>query len=236
MRSEAGAFRAVLGIGPVGLLGAMKLATAGFHTYVYSREVPPNPRIDLVDAIGATYVSSQTTTFLRLAAQMGNIDLVYEVVGHSHFALQALQVLGANGIFVLTGVPGLQAFVEADPARRCATWCSRNQVLLGTVNAGSEAFDPRSEILMSSGGAGRPWYATHRRALPAGAGTGPIPGLATGIKSVIAFEDLRDCSPPVAVTGAARQSSGWPRRPPAHDQQGDVRAHRQIRMSASLRR
>ena len=49
----------VLGIGPVGLLGAMKLAAAGFTTYVYSREVPPNPRIDLVDAIGATYVSSQ---------------------------------------------------------------------------------------------------------------------------------------------------------------------------------
>ena len=53
----------VLGIGPVGLLGAMTLATAGFTTYVYSRELPPSPRIDLVDAIGATYASSQTTTF-----------------------------------------------------------------------------------------------------------------------------------------------------------------------------
>ena len=84
----------VLGIGPVGLLGAMTLATAGFTTYVYSRELPPSPRIDLVDAIGATYASSQTTTFPDLAAQIGNIDLVYEAVGHSHFALQALQVLG----------------------------------------------------------------------------------------------------------------------------------------------
>ncbi len=55
----------VLGIGPVGLLGAMTLATAGFTTYVYSREVPPSPRIDLVTAIGATYVSSQTATFAR---------------------------------------------------------------------------------------------------------------------------------------------------------------------------
>jgi threonine dehydrogenase-like Zn-dependent dehydrogenase len=86
----------VLGIGPVGLLGAMKLAAAGFTTYVYSREVPPNPRIDLVGAIGATYVSSQTTTFPRLAAQIGNIDLVYEAVGQSYFALQALQP-GAAG-------------------------------------------------------------------------------------------------------------------------------------------
>ena len=118
----------------------MVLATAGFTTYVYSRELPPSPRIDLVDAIGATYVSSQTTTFGELAEKIGNIDLVYEAVGHSHFALQALQVLGTNGIFVLTGVPGLQAFVEADPARLMRSMVLRNQVLLGTVNAGPEAF------------------------------------------------------------------------------------------------
>ena len=71
---------------------------------------------------------------------MGNIDLVYEAVGQSYFALQALQVLGANGIFVLTGVPGLQAFIEADPARLMRDMVLKNQVLLGTVNAGPDAF------------------------------------------------------------------------------------------------
>ena len=43
------------------------MATAGFTTYVYSRELPPSPRIDLVTAIGATYVSTQATTFADLA-------------------------------------------------------------------------------------------------------------------------------------------------------------------------
>ena len=130
----------VLGIGPVGLLGAMVLASAGFTTYVYSRELPPSPRIDLVAAIGATYVSSQAATFTDLAGKIGNIDLVYEAVGHSHFALEALQVLGTNGIFVLTGVPGMQAFIEADPARLMRDMVLKNQVLLGTVNAGADAF------------------------------------------------------------------------------------------------
>ncbi len=36
--------------------------------------------------------------------QIGNVDLVYEAVGHSHFALEVLKVLGINGIFVLTGI------------------------------------------------------------------------------------------------------------------------------------
>jgi threonine dehydrogenase-like Zn-dependent dehydrogenase len=66
--------------------------------------------------------------------------LVYEAVGHSHFALEALGVLGTNGIFVLTGVPGMQAFVETDPARLMRDMVLKNQVLLGTVNAGPEAF------------------------------------------------------------------------------------------------
>jgi glucose 1-dehydrogenase len=179
----------VLGLGPVGLLGAMTLAAAGFTTYVYSREEPPSPRIDLVTAIGATYVSSQAATFPQLAAQIGNIDLVYEAVGHSHFALQALQVLGTNGIFVLTGVPGLQDLIQADPARLMRDMVLKNQVLLGTVNAGPEAFAAALRDLD-----------IFRRRWPAVVGTliaGRYPpeqapelilGRPAGIKSVIAFD------------------------------------------------
>jgi threonine dehydrogenase-like Zn-dependent dehydrogenase len=130
----------VLGAGPVGLLGAMTLSVAGFRTYVYSRELPPTPRTDLVGAVGATYVSSQAVGFSDLAGQIGNIDLIYEAVGHSHFALEALQHLGQNGIYILTGVPGLQAFAETDPATTMRNMVLKNQVLLGTVNAGSDAF------------------------------------------------------------------------------------------------
>jgi glucose 1-dehydrogenase len=178
----------VLGIGPVGLLGAMVLATVGFTTYVYSRELPPSPRIDLVEAIGATYVSSQASTFPELAEKIGNIDLVYEAVGHSHFALQALRVLGTNGIFVLTGVPGLQAFVEADPASLMRDMVLRNQVLLGTVNAGPDAF---AAALADLDRFRRRWPAVTATLI---AGRYPpeqapelILGRPAGIKSVIAF-------------------------------------------------
>jgi glucose 1-dehydrogenase len=179
----------VLGLGPVGLLGAMTLAAAGFTTYVYSREEPPNPRIDLVTAIGATYVSTQTTTFPQLAEQIGNIDLVYEAVGHSHFALQGLQALGTNGIFVLTGVPGLQDFIQADPARLMRDMVLKNQVLLGTVNAGPEAF---AAALRDLDAFRRRWPAVVRTLI---AGRYPpeqapelILGRPGGIKSVIAFD------------------------------------------------
>ena len=179
----------VLGIGPVGLLGAMMLASAGFTTYVYSRELPPSPRIDLVAAIGATYVSSQAATFTELAEKIGNIDLVYEAVGHSHFALEALQVLGTNGIFVLTGVPGMQAFIEADPARLMRDMVLKNQVLLGTVNAGADAF---ASALRNLDAFRLRWPAVVAALI---AGRYPpeqapdlILGRPTGIKTVIAFD------------------------------------------------
>jgi len=213
----------VLGIGPVGLLGAMALVSAGFTTYVYSREVPPHPRIDLVAAIGATYISAQAVTFAQLAEQVGNIDLVYEAAGHSHFALQALQVLGTNGIFVLTGVPGLQAFIQADPARLMRDMVLKNQVLLGTVNAGAEAF---ASALRNLDLFQRRWPEAVRTLIagryPPEQATELIPGRPTGIKTLIAFAlaqwqpirwplaiDIGKNGIPVASTNARTCSSAW---------------------------
>ncbi len=130
----------VLGAGPVGLLGAMALRSAEFETFIYSRQQEPDPRIAVAKAIGATYLSSQTLPPSQLEAHIGPIDLVYEAVGHSLLALEVLRALGPNGIYVLTGVPGLQTLIEADPAELLREMVLKNQVVLGTVNAGPQAF------------------------------------------------------------------------------------------------
>ena len=128
----------------------------------------------------------------QLTGKIGNIDLIYEAVGHSHFALEALKMLGTNGIFVLTGVPGLQAFVQADPARLMREMVLKNQVLLGTVNAGPEAF---AAALRDLDLFRRRWPAVVRTLI---AGRYPpeqapdlILGRPAGIKSVIAFDVSR---------------------------------------------
>ena len=163
-------------IGPVGVLGAMTLAMAGFTTYVYSREVPPNPRINLVNAIGATYVSSQAAAFPDLAAQIGNIDLVYEAVGHSHFALRALQVLGTNGIFVVTGVPGLQALTRVRSGSPDAEHGAQEPDAAGHGQRrarGLRVRAARSRCLPAALAGRGP--NPHRRTLSPRAGTGPDP-------------------------------------------------------------
>ena len=141
-RSQGRGHRAlVLGAGPIGLLGSMALRTAEFETFIYSRQQTPDPRIEIAQAIGATYLSSQDVPTSQLEARIGPIDLVYEAAGHSLLALEVLHALGPNGIFVLTGVPGRQALIQADLATLFREMVLKNQVVLGTVNAGPHDFD-----------------------------------------------------------------------------------------------
>ncbi len=131
----------VLGAGPVGLLGAMALVNSGFETYVYAREPVPNPKADVLQMIGAKYLSAQTHSLEALAWQVGNVDLVYEATAASRLAFDMIQHLGTNGIFVFTGVPGRKAPVEIDTDLMMRNLVLKNQVVFGTVNAGRGAFE-----------------------------------------------------------------------------------------------
>jgi threonine dehydrogenase-like Zn-dependent dehydrogenase len=131
----------VIGAGPVGLLGAMALVNAGFTTTVYSRGAAPNPKAAIVAAIGATYVDAEQVSIDELARQVGNIDLVYEAAGASQVAFEAMRVLGTNGIFAFTGVPGRRGPVAIDTDLLMRNLVLKNQVVLGTVNAGREIFE-----------------------------------------------------------------------------------------------
>ena len=131
----------VLGAGPVGLLGAMALVLGGFKTYVYSRGAKPNPKADLAESFGATYVSSDDHNVDQLAEVVGNIDVVYEAVGASALAFEVMKVLGTNAIFVFTGVPGRKAPIAVDTDRIMRQLVLKNQVVFGTVNANREAFE-----------------------------------------------------------------------------------------------
>ena len=141
-QAQANCHRAVvLGAGPVGLLGAMALVNSGFHTYVYSREPAPNSKSILVEAFGAKYLSSQTTSIDQLGEVVDNIDLIYEATGASSLSFAMMKVLGTNGIFVFTGVPGRKGAIEVDTDLMMRNLVLKNQVIFGTVNAGRDSFE-----------------------------------------------------------------------------------------------
>jgi len=141
---KAAAYRhraVVLGAGPVGLLGAMALVNNDFDTYVYSRESAPNPKSQLLESIGAHYISSEKITPEMLPQQVGNIDLVYEATGASNVSFEMMKYLGTNGIFIFTGVPGRKGPIEVETDLIMRNLVLKNQVVFGTVNAGRDSFE-----------------------------------------------------------------------------------------------
>ncbi len=178
----------VLGAGPVGLLGAMALRARDFETIVYAREAAPNEKSAVVEAIGATYVSSNDVPPAEIAARFGAIDVVYEAAGASKVAFETMQALGANSIFVFTGVPGRKGPVEIDTDLLMRNLVLRNQMILGTVNAGRDAFEA---AIRDVGEFGRRWPKA-LRALISGRHAPEeyrelLLGRPSGIKHVIAF-------------------------------------------------
>jgi threonine dehydrogenase-like Zn-dependent dehydrogenase len=177
----------VLGAGAVGLLGAVALRNLGFDTYVYDRAPRPHPKSDLVESIGAHYVAEQELQeFTHL---IGNVELVYEATGASQLAFRAMRVLGPNSIFIFTGVPALgeASHVDTDAIMRNAVL--KNQVILGTVNAGKEAFEAAIGALSAIN---QRWPAALQALItgryPLDAYRDLLLGQPGGIKNVLTFE------------------------------------------------
>jgi threonine dehydrogenase-like Zn-dependent dehydrogenase len=139
----------VLGAGPIGLLGAMKLVDGKFKTWVYSLDKADSPNVRIVSAIGARFVSSAEHPPADLPKRVGNISLVYEATGVAKISFDVLSVLGVNGVFIFTGVPGVKAPIEIDAERIMHNLVLNNQVICGTVNAGRGSFEEGVHDLVS---------------------------------------------------------------------------------------
>lgn len=137
----------VLGAGPIGLLGAMLFISKGFETIIYSRSPIPNEKATLAQEIGATYVSSMETRPEVLARQYGPIDVVYEAVDAAAIAIEILQYLNRNAIYLFTSPATPEEPFGIDASQALRTLTMRNQVIVGTVNAGPATFTAAIEDL-----------------------------------------------------------------------------------------
>src|SRR5262249_56177941 len=115
---------------------------ADFETHVWSLEPESSPQAALLAAAGVRYASAGREPLVQLGARLGNVDVLYEATGAPQVIFQALEALGHNGVLVLTGLPGGPRPLEIDAGAVMRTLVLRNQVVLGTINAGRDAFQP----------------------------------------------------------------------------------------------
>jgi glucose 1-dehydrogenase len=176
----------ILGGGPVGLLGAMKLVLEGFDTYVYSLSPPGSDLAAMCTSFGAKFVPAETVPVPQMAEMVGNIDVVYEATGVSSLSFEVLKYLGTNGAFILTGVPALKGPKSVDTDLIMRNQVLKNQVVIGTVNASKQSF---ADAITDLGHFHHRWpkavgsLITHR--FPIDDAKEPLSGKVGGIKSIL---------------------------------------------------
>ena len=99
-----------------------------------------------------------------------------------------MKLLGTNGVFVFTGVPGRKAPIEIDTDTIMRNLVLKNQIVFGTVNAGPDAFEA---AIRDVGRFAERWPAAIRALItgrfPVEAYHDLLVGPATGIKNVLTF-------------------------------------------------
>jgi threonine dehydrogenase-like Zn-dependent dehydrogenase len=130
----------VAGMGPIGLLAAMVLRLRGADVYGLDIVDAATARPQWLAKIGGTYVDGRQVTPDKVDAAIGPMDLIFESTGVAALEFNLLDCLSANGVYVLTGIPGGDRPLEIPGATLIRQLVLDNQVMIGSVNAARAHF------------------------------------------------------------------------------------------------
>lgn len=140
----------VLGNGPLGLLALALVEQREYErTYCLGRRDRPDPTIDIIEDLGATYVDSRETPVGEVADVYESMDLVFEATGYAKHAFDSMDALAPNGVATLLGIPENWEF-EIDGGRLHREFVLENKALIGSVNSHIPHFETAIETLASS--------------------------------------------------------------------------------------
>jgi len=139
---------AVLGNGSLGLLALAYLRhVEGYdRLYCLGRRDRPDPTVDIIEDLGATYVDSRETPVSGIPSAHEPVDLVFEATGYAKHAFETVDALAPNGVGALLGVPEPWDF-EVDGGRLHRELVLHNKALVGSVNSRMRHFEAAAEAL-----------------------------------------------------------------------------------------
>jgi threonine dehydrogenase-like Zn-dependent dehydrogenase len=133
---------AVLGTGSVGLLATMALRNRGLEVWGFARHEPPYLNSELIEALGAHYVSTHQKSLTDVGKEHGGFDLVFEASGFSPLVFEAMhELLDKNGVLILSSVTGGSREIEIPSDAINLEFVLGNKVMVGTVNANHDHFE-----------------------------------------------------------------------------------------------
>lgn len=138
---------AVMGSGTLGLLATLALRLRGLEVIVFGRKMPPFKNAELIEALGARYLSTEEMSISEGVRKTGTPDIIFEATGNSAVVFEAAENLGKNGIMIMTSITGGGKTREIPADKINLDFVLGNKVMFGTVNANREYFETGAKDL-----------------------------------------------------------------------------------------
>jgi threonine dehydrogenase-like Zn-dependent dehydrogenase len=122
------------------VMGAV-LRLKGLDVTTFGRTTKPYLNSDLIEELGARYLSTKDIAITDAAKEYGPFDIVFEGTGTSSVVFDSMQALGKNGVLVLASVTGGDKMIQIPADRINLEFVLGNKVMVGTVNANREYFE-----------------------------------------------------------------------------------------------
>jgi threonine dehydrogenase-like Zn-dependent dehydrogenase len=130
----------VAGIGAIGLLAAIVLRLRGATVFGLDIVDPHTKRPALLTDIGGQYIDARSIAADAIDDQLGEMDFIFEATGVADLSFNLIDALGVNGVYVMTGIPKGDRPVNFHGASVMTQMVLKNQLILGSVNAGPKHF------------------------------------------------------------------------------------------------
>ncbi len=130
----------IAGLGPIGILAAIVLRLRGAKVWGLDIVDESSKRPQLLKALGGEYIDGRTIDTMNIDDKFGEVDFIFEAAGVAQLGFQLIDVLGINGVYVMTGIPHGDRPTCMMGAELMKQIVLKNQIILGSVNASPQHF------------------------------------------------------------------------------------------------
>ncbi|MCI0438780.1 MAG: glucose 1-dehydrogenase [Chloroflexi bacterium] len=160
MRMWKPARAAVLGAGTIGLLATLVLRLKGLDVVTMALTKAPYLNSELVERLGARYFSTREVSLTTASETHGPFDLIFEATGFSPLAFESMEVLGKNGVLILSSVTGGSREIKVPADVINQSFVLGNKAMVGTISANREHYEAGVRDIVQAYGLYRGWLSS----------------------------------------------------------------------------
>ncbi|HYG37918.1 MAG TPA: glucose 1-dehydrogenase [Cytophagales bacterium] len=130
----------VVGMGAIGILAAVALRLRGAEVLGLDIVDENTNRPSILKRVGGYYLDGRKIKASDIDKKFGQVDFIFEAAGVASLGFEIIDALGINGIYVMTGIPHEARPVCITGAQLMKQIVLKNQIIIGSVNAGPTHF------------------------------------------------------------------------------------------------